>query len=224
MPTIRSRCQHVRFDPRPVDEISREIAQTGVAEATAIACARLALGDGARARELASEPGAMLRAAAEGCARAAGSGRTSGSEPWTALLGAVRAAGELVAAEIQEAKAAEVDVLPARERKRAEAAWADRTKRVRRRTETATLDLGLQLVSLWFVDLAALAWGAADLVRNVDRLDVLAGDRDGLGADPLRLRRGVELVEDTRRRFALNVSEDLACEALAFRLERLLAA
>jgi DNA polymerase-3 subunit delta' len=33
----------------------------------------------------------------------------------------------------------------------------------------------------------------------------------------------VELVEDTRERFVLNVSEDLACEALAYRLERILA-
>jgi DNA polymerase-3 subunit delta' len=37
------------------------------------------------------------------------------------------------------------------------------------------------------------------------------------------LRAAVELVEDTRQRFQLNVSEDLACEALAYRLERLLA-
>ena len=29
----------------------------------------------------------------------------------------------------------------------------------------------------------------------------------------------VELVEDTRQRFQLNVSEDLACEALCYRLE-----
>ena len=29
----------------------------------------------------------------------------------------------------------------------------------------------------------------------------------------------VELVEETRQRFQLNVSEDLACEALAYRLE-----
>ena len=33
----------------------------------------------------------------------------------------------------------------------------------------------------------------------------------------------VEAVEDTRLRFQLNVSEELACESLAYRLERLLA-
>jgi hypothetical protein len=35
------------------------------------------------------------------------------------------------------------------------------------------------------------------------------------------LRDAVELVDDFRARLALNVMEDLACEALAFRLERL---
>jgi hypothetical protein len=34
----------------------------------------------------------------------------------------------------------------------------------------------------------------------------------------------VDLVEDTRRRLAVNVSEELALEALAYRLESLLAA
>ena len=33
----------------------------------------------------------------------------------------------------------------------------------------------------------------------------------------------IELVEETRVRFQLNVSEDLACEALAYRLEETLA-
>ena len=44
------------------------------------------------------------------------------------------------------------------------------------------------------------------------------------GVDPQRLRAAMEAVEDTRLRFQLNVSEELACESLAYRLERLLAA
>jgi DNA polymerase-3 subunit delta' len=44
------------------------------------------------------------------------------------------------------------------------------------------------------------------------------------GIDPQRLRAAMEAVEDTRLRFQLNVSEELACESLAYRLERLLAA
>jgi DNA polymerase-3 subunit delta' len=77
------------------------------------------------------------------------------------------------------------------------------------------------VVALWYADLAGLAWGAADLVRNVDRRAALDADS---GVDPQRLRAAVEAVEDTRQRFQLNVSEDLACESLAYRLERLLAA
>ena len=40
--------------------------------------------------------------------------------------------------------------------------------------------------------------------------------------DPRRARRAAELVMDTRRRLQVNVSETLALEALAFRLEFLL--
>jgi len=96
--------------------------------------------------------------------------------------------------------------------------------RARRRVETAALDLALQVVALWYADLACLSWGAPDLVRNADRLDVLESDSGASGADPQRLREAVEAVEDTRLRFQLNVSEELACESLGYRLERLLAA
>ena len=102
-----------------------------------------------------------------------------------------------------------------------ETEWNERIRRVRRRVETSALDLALQLVELWFADLACLAWEATDLVRNRDRLSELEAES---GAEPGRLRRAIELVEDTRQRFQLNVSEELACEALAYRLEEALAA
>jgi hypothetical protein len=41
--------------------------------------------------------------------------------------------------------------------------------------------------------------------------------------DASRLVAALDLVEETRRRFELNVSEELALEALSYRLERLLA-
>jgi len=84
--------------------------------------------------------------------------------------------------------------------------------------QTGALDLALQLVSLWFADLAALAWDAPDLVRNVDRLPALEADA-AEGPDAMALRTAIELAEETRERFLLNVSEDLACEALAYRLQ-----
>ena len=62
---------------------------------------------------------------------------------------------------------------------------------------------------------------AADVVQDTF---VIAVPRMSALRDPQRLRAAVEAVEDTRLRFQLNVSEDLACESLAYRLERLLAA
>ena len=89
-------------------------------------------------------------------------------------------------------------------------------RRARRRAETEALDLTLALVSMWFSDLLRLAWGAPDLIRHCDRQSELEADG---GREPQRLRAAVELVEDTRLRFKLNVSEELACEALAYKLE-----
>jgi DNA polymerase-3 subunit delta' len=187
-----------------------------------LACARLALGDGERARELTGADGHALRAGAESMARAALSvGEGARSRPWLALLAAVRARGEATRAELEARALEEVELYPRKERKRIETEWSERIRRVRRRVETAALDLALQVVALWYADLAALAWGARDLVRNVDRLSAL---EDHAGVDPQRLRAAVEAVEDTRLRFQLNVSEELACESLAYRLERLLAA
>jgi DNA polymerase-3 subunit delta' len=78
------------------------------------------------------------------------------------------------------------------------------------------LDLALELNASWFRDLAATASGAGDVVFNRDRLADLQSRAATL--DPSRPRRAAELVQDTRRRLDLNVSEELALEALAFRL------
>lgn len=222
LPTIRSRCQLVRFEPLAEGEVAEGLLSAGVPEDTALACARLSMGDASRARELAlSEDGAALRTAAETFACAALEGVTAERAPWSALSSAVRNRGERCAAELGERRDAELALVPKREQKRAVSAWDERMKRGRRRVETQALDLALGLVSAWLLDLAALAWGAEDLVRNVDRRDALA---DGAGRRAQRLRQSVELVEETRLRFQLNVGEDLACEALAYRLERMLAA
>jgi len=219
LPTIRSRCQLVRFDARPSAEVASEIEALGVERETALACARLSLGDAERARELALTEGVVLRAAAEAFARAVLSGEAAARRPWAELIAAVRGRGDATRAELEGREAAELELVPRKERKRVETEWADRIRRARRRVETAMLDLGLQLVALWYTDLAYLSWGAEDLVRNVDRGAQLTQDA---GRDPQRLRTAVELVEETRQRFQLNVTEELACEALAYRLEHAL--
>ena len=220
LPTIRSRCQLVRFDARPDAEVADGIEALGVTPETALACARLSLGDSDRAAELASPEGAALRAAAERFARSACSGTAADQRPWVELLTAVRARGEATEAELRGRAKAELDLYPKKEQKRVETEWSDRTRRARRRVETGMLDLGLQIVALWYADLAFLGWAAEDLVRNRDRLADLKEDA---GIAAARLRKAIELVEDTRQRFQLNVTEELACEALAYRLERAIA-
>jgi len=220
LPTIRSRCQLVRFDAPTVQETAAELVALGETEETALACAQLALGDGDRAHELTGADGQALRAAAERFARAGISGEMARTEPWSDMLAAVRARGEDVHARLDARKQDEVELYPRKERKRVETEWTERIRRARRRAETAALDLALQVVALWYADLASLAWGAPDLVRNVDRVTELESDAR---PDPQQLRAAIEAVEDTRLRFQLNVSEELACESLAYRLERLLA-
>jgi DNA polymerase-3 subunit delta' len=218
LPTIRSRCQLVRFQSPPCTVLARELEAAGAEPAAAQACAALALGDGERARTLALD-GAALREAGEQLARAALAGEVAARRPWRPLLEAVRVRGEAVAEELRGRAEAELELHPARERKRVEAEFAERARRARRRAETGALDLALQVSALWLLDLAALAAGADDLVRNSDRRAQLAEDG---GRSPQALAAGAQLIEDARQRLKLNVSEELACEALAYRLERLL--
>jgi DNA polymerase-3 subunit delta' len=220
LPTIRSRCQTVRFDAAPPAELAAELEAAGTPHESALALARLSLGDAVRARELATPEGKALREAAEHFARATLSQQAASATPWKTLLAAVRARGDQTRRELEDEATVQLELYPKKERKRAETEWNDRIRRACRRVETRTLDLALTVVAAWMLDLAALQWGAEDLVRNSDRLPQLEEDR---GPDPQRLRAAVELVEDTRVRFPLNVSEDLACEALAYRLERALA-
>ncbi len=224
LPTIRSRCQLVRFEPVSEEHVAAGVQELGVAPDTALACVRLALQDAARAKELASEEGRALRAAADRFARAAIAGEMDSEQPWLGLLSAVRVRGAAAAAGLEAEAEAEAELTARKDRKRVEGEWTERVKRIRRRVQTGALDLALQLVALWFTDLAVLAWGAPELVRNCDRGDQLRADGQiGGGGDPVRLRAAIELVEDTRMRFDLNVSEELACEALAYRIEQTLA-
>jgi DNA polymerase III subunit delta' len=218
LPTIASRCQPVRFDPLPPERIAERLP--GDDPTVALACARLGLGDGGRARALALGDGPALRAEAEAFAAAATSGVLAG-RPWVALLERANAAGARARAEVEAAFEEQKDLLAKRDRRRAQTEHDEQARRVYRRAMTGTLDLALQLVALWFRDLAAVAWGAEDVVYAVDRLPALrAAAERGDGA---AFRRAVELVEETRERLLVNVSESLAVEALAYRLEAELA-
>lgn len=224
LPTIRSRCLMVHFEARPESELVTELEAHGCEHERAIACARLAFGDGNEATALASADGALLRERAQALVRLGLRGEVVTRSPWTALLAAARQRGEEVGTDLEEAMNRALELYPQRERKRAQSDWSDRIKRGRRRAQTAALDQALTLAEAWLLDLAALAWGANDMVRNVDEMSALAADAETAhGHDPRALRAAVELIEDTRSRLSLNVSEELACEALSYRLEEALA-
>ncbi len=223
LPTIVSRCQLVRFDPRPSAEVAERIAtETGTAPTTARAAARLALGDARQAAWLAGSDGAALRERGERFARAALDGTMASTRPWGSLLEAAearaRGAGERAGEGLDEAK----QLAPKKEHRRLETETNERVRRAERRERTAALDLALALVGRWYLDLAAIRWGAPELVANADRTGALAADAEG--RDPRRLSAAAELVEDTRCRLQLNVTEELACEVLGYRLAVLLGA
>jgi DNA polymerase-3 subunit delta' len=214
----------VRFDAPSEHEIAGDLVSSGVPADTAMTYARLSLGDADVAHELATPEGVLLRDRAQELVRQALAGDATATAPWTGLLEAVKARGERVSVELQARADAEIAMYPRKEQRRVEGEWGDRVKRGRRRVETGALDLALSLAETWLLDLASLAWGAPDLVRNSDRVSLLEADAGvGGGRQPQALRAAVELIEDTRLRLPLNVSEDLACEALAYRLERVLA-
>jgi DNA polymerase-3 subunit delta' len=138
------------------------------------------------------------------------------------LLELAKAAGAGEGEREQERMASELELLPSRDRKRYERERLEASRRGERRVRTQTLDLALRLAELWLRDLLCVCEGAPELVYGVDRQAEL--EQDARGRDAARLREGIELIGDSRLSLSLNVSEELALEALAYRLEALLAA
>jgi len=225
--TVVSRCQAVDFAPLPASVLEAELAADGskgdpTGDKSAhrpgevAAVARLAAGDLGRGRLLLGERGREVRAEAERCVAAAIEGEVA-EAPWRRLLERAEAAGE-------DAETATREVLEEEAKsglKRTARDISEESKRAGRRRRTEILDLGLELCAAWLRDLAALASGAEDVVFNRDRLAELRAQASEV--DAAAARQGAELVQETRRGLDLNVSEELALEALLFRLERLLA-
>jgi DNA polymerase-3 subunit delta' len=220
LPTIASRCQQVRFDPLPPARIAGGLAAAEPERAQA--CADLALGDAHLAARLASEEGGTLRGSAEELVRSALAGTTS-ERPWLGLLEAAREAGTSAGERSRERIAGELELLPSRERRRFEREGTEAGRRGERRARTQTLDLGLRLAELWLRDVLCLCEGAPELIYAVDHFPALEHDAGALEGAGGRVREAIELVGETRLSLQVNVSEELALDALAYRLEALLA-
>ncbi|MFN8160113.1 MAG: hypothetical protein U0R52_03600 [Solirubrobacterales bacterium] len=219
--TIASRCQRVEFSPLPASVVASGLEGVGEPERIE-AAARLAGGDPERARFLLSSEGSALRERAESFAAAAlgesaGPGK-GGETPWGLLLEPAAEAGERAEAEARVALEREAEEGARRSVREA----GEEARRAGRRRRTEVLDLGLELCAGWFRDLVAVASGAEAAVFNTDRMEALR--RQAARTDPARTAGALELIADTRRRLDLNVSEELALEALGLRLEALLAA
>lgn len=219
LPTIASRCQAVRFDPPAPGRLAQRLQSQGVPPETAEAAARLSLGDAHKALALALGDGPALRAAAENLARAPIKGTTGTEKPWRVVLDRARQRGAKAREEVELALKEELEYLPKKEHKRRETEYNERARRADRRAATQALDHALQLTGLWYRDLACVAAGAPELAFHADRAQELQSDAT---SDLHALQRAQELVDDTRARLILNVSEELACEALAYRLEEVL--
>jgi DNA polymerase-3 subunit delta' len=193
--TVRSRCQPVLFEPLPPQAVEALLLDGGIeADAEEVrVAARLCGGDAELARFLLTERGREIRAEAERCARAAADGEMH-TAPWKRLLEGAEAAGAEAGATVEARLAERAEGQKGPEAARWRREAAEAGKRVARRERTAALDLALALCGAWFRD-----------------------------NDPDRAGAAGELVLDTRRRLRLNVSEELALEALFFRLEELLA-
>jgi len=219
--TVVSRCQLVRFDPLPAARLAEALEREGVPAARAAACARLALGNGERARLLASEEGQALLADVERMVTAALEPGEGEDEPWRGLLG--RAESRRVEAEEEVAAVREERLRTeprGRERGALEKGFDDAAKRDGRRARTEVLDLGLTQAALTFRDLVCVAEGAPGAALDPERAERLAA---GASARDTRLLRvAAERCEDVRMALAVNVSEDLALEALGYRLAHLL--
>ena len=222
--TVVSRCQAVRFEPLPAARIAASLEAAGAPAEQALSCARLALGNAARALYLASPEGVEVRAEVDAFVAAAlgdgGDDPVVAVEPWRPLL--ERAETRRLAAEEELAGVASerLEIEPkGRERRAIEREFEDAAKRDGRRARTESLDLSLMLASLAFRDLVCAAEDAPDAVLATDRDSSLL-DR-ARSRDPRRLREAAERCEEVRQSLELNVSEDLALSALGFRLAAL---
>jgi DNA polymerase-3 subunit delta' len=216
--TILSRCRTVEFAPLAPGAVLETVGRSGP---EAEAASRLCAGDAALARLLLTETGRELRAAATSAARAAVA--EDRLEPWRSLLAAAESAGAEAGALEEKRLLEEANSGGRRGRAgKLNRDAIDQVRRTERRGRTQALDLGLALCCAWYRDVGALAAGVDEVVLNADRMDDLRADAAGM--DPGAAGRAVDLILETRRRLRVNVSEELALEALWLRLSQTLAA
>lgn len=216
LPTVASRCQRITLSGLSPEVVKDRLAGAGQAGGLSPesleAVARLARGDLGRARELAGERGRELRAGSERLMAGVLDDRLAES-PWLSLLKLAEAAGDEAASRVE----AELDTEKKEGVKHTVREREEASRRAKRRRRTAILDLGLALAAAWARDWVCVLSGAPELAFNADRIQALGQQAEKI--NPAAARDAVGIITDTARRFRLNVSEELALEAMSFRLE-----
>ena len=216
LPTISSRCQPVRFDPLPAAELAQKLQSRGIDPETATACARLSLGDGERALTLALSP--ELRARTEAFARAPLHGRAHAEQAWRPLLDQARSG------------AAPRPRRRSRPRSPRSSSTCPRRSTASARPSSPTAPAAPSAAprpARSSTRSSSSASGTATCLRGRRRRGARPPQRparrqlreDAAKRDGAAWRAAVATVDDTRAALPLNVSEELALEALAYRLE-----
>jgi DNA polymerase-3 subunit delta' len=226
LPTIRSRCQLIRFDRLPAAAIADRLVADGVDPSLALASARRARGDLGLARDLAAD--AALRDwldAVEACAiDLLGPEPPPTSSCLTLVMEGIDAAGkaaEARAGEETSAQAAYLERLPAsrevdRERRRIETSGKAMATRRRRRAEADVARVAIDAMLLVLRDLVCVQSDAHDLVvSGVDpaRLGEVAAD-----VSRTRVETTIRSLVEIQRTLAQPVSVPLAFEGVVFAL------
>ena len=213
LPTVVSRCQTIELEALPQAVIEAGLGDTAPPGRTR-AAARLSRGDLGTARLLSRDRGQRIRDNVEAMMAGVIDDRLENS-PWLAVLNLAKETGDQAGERVSAELGGEVK----EGIKHTKTEIEEATKRAQRRARTKVLDLSLSLAASWARDLATVKAGAPELVFNTDRLEVLEEQAEDVR--PEAARSAVELIAGTRRRFDLNVSEELALEALCFRLAAL---
>ena len=170
LPTIASRCQHVRFDPLPPERDRRAASRAWRASGRWPARG-WPQGDAGLAARLAGEEGGRCASRARGASCA---GALAGATEERAVAGAAggrqgrgrRGPGRRPRSALQRASSS---CCPRKRAQTPRTRGAEGRRRGERRARTETLDLGLRLAELWLRDLLCLCEGAPELVLAVDR-------------------------------------------------------
>lgn len=222
LPTIVSRCQTVRFESLSVASLAARLVAKGIDAELARSCASLSRGDAELARWLASPDGEQARTDAGRIVASALRGASGQKRPWQAVVKSAKSAGD--AAEERQLAAAEpmLEALPKGRERNAVAKEAEQAAhRAGRTARTHALDRSLNIAASLLRDLAVTAAGAPEQVITTDRRAVI--EKNAPGRDAVRLLRAAVEVDAVREKLRVNVSEDLALQALCFRIDELVA-